>query len=307
MDSFRCCAIAGICLAVFLICLPMFSQGSTGRILGIVTDQSGAVIPGVTVIIRDVDRGTARTLTTDEAGAYSAPSLLTYAIPGIKAPGQILQGWSLNSIVSLQSGLPWGVNDTTTDFSGTGEVTAQNTTGERWNFFGSPADFKTSKSLLNTNDGAGGIPYFPGISNADCLARATAAGPLAVASLTNLGCYAMGSSVLVPPAYGSYGTLGRNVFRSMPYYNWDLSVTKAWKFRERVTTQFRAEFFNVLNHPNISNPFGGPGGDNSFTDPSAAAGSSFGFRPETPDVTSSNPVLGSGGPRAIQLGLKVIF
>src|SRR5882762_1853047 len=172
MDSFRCCAIAGIFLAVFLICFPMFSQGSTGRILGIVTDQSGAVIPGVTVIIRDVDRGTARTLTTDEAGAYSAPSLLTYAIPGIKAPGQILQGWSLNSIVSLQSGLPWGVNDTTTDFSGTGEVTAQNTTGERWNFFGSPADFKTSKSLLNTNDGAGGIPYFPGISNADCLARA---------------------------------------------------------------------------------------------------------------------------------------
>ena len=66
MDSYRCCAIAGIFLAVFLICLPMFSQGSTGRILGIVTDQSGAVIPGVTVIIRDVDRGTARTLTTDE-------------------------------------------------------------------------------------------------------------------------------------------------------------------------------------------------------------------------------------------------
>src|SRR2546428_8478614 len=82
MDSFRFCAIAGICLAVFLICLPMFSQGSTGRILGIVTDQSGAVIPGVTVIIRDVDRGTARTLTTDEAGAYSAPSLLpgTYTV-----------------------------------------------------------------------------------------------------------------------------------------------------------------------------------------------------------------------------------
>ena len=231
----------------------------------------------------------------------------TYAIPGIKAPGQILQGWSLNSILSLQTGLPWGVNDTTTDFSGTGEVTSPGTVGERWNFFGNPTDFKTSKSLLNTNDGAGGIPYFPGISNADCLARATAAGPLAVASLTNLGCYALGSSVLVPPAYGSYGTLGRSVFRSMPYYNWDLSVTKAWKFRERVTTQFRAEFFNVLNHPNISNPFGGPGGDNSFTDPSAAAGSSFGFRPETPDVTSSNPVLGSGGPRAIQLGLKVIF
>ena len=232
---------------------------------------------------------------------------LTYAIPGIRAPGQILQGWSLNSIVSMQSGLPWGINDTTTDFSGTGEVSAQNTDGERWNFFGNPVDFKTSKALINTNGGNGGIPYFPGVSNANCLAKASATGPLGVASLTNLGCYASGSSILVPPAYGSYGTLGRNVFRSLPYYNWDLSVTKSWKFQDRLTTQFRAEFFNILNHPNISNPFGGPGGDNSFTDPSGTAGSSFGFRPETPDVTSSNPVLGSGGPRAIQLGLKIIF
>jgi len=120
-------------------------------------------------------------------------------------------------------------------------------------------------------------------------------------------CYASGNSILIPPAYGSYSTLGRHVFRSMPYYNWDFSLTKAGKFRERLTTQFRAEFFNVLNHPNISNPFGGPGGGSSFTDPSATKGASFGFRPETPDVTSSNPVLGSGGPRAIQLGLKIIF
>src|SRR5437016_1883825 len=84
-------------------------------------------------------------------------------------------------------------------------------------------------------------------------------------------------------------------------------LTSVTKLKERVTAQFRAEFFNVLNHTNISNPFGGPGGDNSFTDPSATGGASFGFRPQTPDVTSSNPVLGSGGPRAIQLGLKIIF
>jgi hypothetical protein len=132
-------------------------------------------------------------------------------------------------------------------------------------------------------------------------------GQLAVASLTNLGCYAQGSSVLVPPAYGSFGTLGPNVFRSFPFFNVDFSVTKAWRFRERITAQFRAEFFNVFNHPNISNVFGGPGGDNTYTDPSADAGQSFGFRPQTPDVTSSNPVLGSGGPRAIQLGMKIIF
>jgi outer membrane receptor protein involved in Fe transport len=232
---------------------------------------------------------------------------LTYAIPGIHSPGQILQGWSVNSIINLQSAAPWGVNDLSTDFSGTGEINSIPSNGESWDFFGNASDFKASKSLINTNDGQGGIPYFPGTSNPTCLAQATALGQLAVASLTDLGCYARGKSILIPPAYGSYGTLGPNVFRGFPYYNVDFSVTKSFTFRERFTAQFRAEFFNVFNHPNLSNPFGGPGGDNTFTDPTADAGASFGFRPQTPDVTSSNPVLGSGGPRAIQLGLKLIF
>ncbi len=231
----------------------------------------------------------------------------TYALPGHHVPGQLLEGWSVNSIVNLQSSLPWGINDFTTDFSGTGEINSIPTNGEQWDFFGNPGDFKTTKGLINTNGGAGGIPYFPGASNPTCLAKAQAMGGLAVASLTDLGCYAQGGSVLVPPAYGSYGTTAPNMFRSFPFYNVDFSVTKSWKFGERFNAQFRAEFFNIFNHPNISNVFGGPGGDNTYTDPSADAGASFGFRPQTPDVTSSNPVLGSGGPRAIQLGLKLIF
>jgi hypothetical protein len=231
----------------------------------------------------------------------------TYTLPSLKAPAQLLTGWSINSILTLQSSLPWGVNDTTTDFSGTGEINNASTIGEQWNFFGNSSDFKSSKAWLDTNGGQSGIPYFAGTSNPTCLAKSQAMGPLGVASLANLGCYANGSSVLVPPAFGSYGTLGPNVFRGFPFYNWDLSVTKMWRFKERLSAQFRAEFFNVLNHPNISNPFGGAGGDNTYTDPSGTGGASFGFRPETPDVTSSNPVLGSGGPRAIQLGLKLIF
>jgi hypothetical protein len=97
------------------------------------------------------------------------------------------------------------------------------------------------------------------------------------------------------------------MFRGFPYYNVDLNVTKIFKVKERLTFQFRAEFFNIFNHPNLSNPFGGPGGDNTYTDPSGDAGASFGFRPTTPDVLSSNPVLGSGGARAMQLGLKILF
>jgi hypothetical protein len=238
----------------------------------------------------------------------------TYAIPGMKTPGQLLEGWSLNSIVTLESATPWGVNDVTTDFSGTNEIGSPSPNGEQWNFFGNPADFRTTKALINTNDGAGGIPYFAGggptsnpSSNATCNSKAAAIGPLAVASLSNLGCYAMGNSVLIPAAYGSVGNTGPNIFRGFPYYNLDLSVTKVVRIKERLSAQFRAEFFNILNHPNISNPFGGPGGDNSFTDPSAVAGASFGFRNLTPDVLSSNPMLGSGGARAMQLGLKILF
>ena len=128
-----------------------------------------------------------------------------------------------------------------------------------------------------------------------------------MAALANLGCYANGKSILIPPAFGSYGTAGANIFRGMPYYNVDLSVTKIFRFTERVTAQFRAESFNLLNHANIANPYGGPGGGNGFTDPSGTGGAGFGFQNSTPDVVSANAVLGSGGPRAIQLGLKIIF
>ncbi|HEX3376931.1 MAG TPA: carboxypeptidase-like regulatory domain-containing protein [Candidatus Acidoferrales bacterium] len=65
-----------ICLlAVVVFCLPAFSQGSFGRILGTVTDQSGGVISGATITVIDTERGISRTLTTDDAGAYNAPNL----------------------------------------------------------------------------------------------------------------------------------------------------------------------------------------------------------------------------------------
>src|SRR5579864_3367059 len=69
-------------MGVLLLCLPLFSQGNFGRILGNVTDQSGGVISGATVTIIDKDRGVARSLTTDSAGEYSAPTLIpgTYTV-----------------------------------------------------------------------------------------------------------------------------------------------------------------------------------------------------------------------------------
>jgi hypothetical protein len=62
-------------LGLLLFCLPVFSQGDFGRILGTVTDQSGGVVAGATVTVIDTERGVSRVLTTDESGEYNAPNL----------------------------------------------------------------------------------------------------------------------------------------------------------------------------------------------------------------------------------------
>src|SRR3989441_8419959 len=72
----RALTFLAVSVAILLWCAPIFSQTANGRIAGTVKDQSGALIPGAAVTITDVARGVARNLTTDEAGAYSAPNLI---------------------------------------------------------------------------------------------------------------------------------------------------------------------------------------------------------------------------------------
>src|SRR6266568_3874061 len=77
-------------LVVLLSCFALFAQANFGRILGKVSDPSGAVLPGATISIIDTQRGLARSLTTGEAGQYNAPTLIpgTYTVrvefPGFK-------------------------------------------------------------------------------------------------------------------------------------------------------------------------------------------------------------------------------
>ncbi len=165
---------------------------------------------------------------------------LTYVVPGRRSWARLLQGWQLNSILTLQTGQPWNLVDTGDDFSRTGEG------GDRWDFFGNPADFSASPS--------GPIPFFAGTSNAACVERATTAGLLA--ALGSYGCYAKGKAVMIPPVAATFGTMGRNIFRGPGFYAWDLSAVKSWRFGDRSTVQLRGEFFNVLNHPNFANPYG---------------------------------------------------
>jgi hypothetical protein len=225
----------------------------------------------------------------------------TYAIPGRKGFGQMAEGWELNSIITLESPQYWGPMDEGTDAAGVGPlpVSPPANTPIRWSFYGKTSDFKSQKGA--------GIPYFPGATNAACEAQALAIDGAAVgpsnASLNLFGCYANGNSVMLPPPLGQFGNMGRNMFEDTGFRNFDFSVAKNFHFGEAKRLQLRAEFFNIFNHPNFANPYGGQNGF-GLNDPSVQP---FGCGCATPDVAAANPVIGSGGSRAVQLGAKFIF
>jgi hypothetical protein len=246
---------------------------------------------------------------------------ITYSFPEKKTWGQFLEGWQVNSIIDMQTGQPWQVNDQVNGFSGTGDST------DRWNFFGNPSDFHsigdkniaicTGPANCSQTDVFGNaFPLSAAQSVADwagCMAHATGgilASLNAVIAGSTGGCYVSpnGKSFLLPNANGTFGNMGRNIFRDTGFHNVDLSITKAFRFGERFKAQFRAEMFNVFNHPNFANPWGGAStyGPGGFSDPSTGGGS-FGCGCATPDSAAVNPVLGSGSNRAIQLGLKFLF
>lgn len=100
------------------------------------------------------------------------------------------------------------------------------------------------------------------------------------------------------------GDLGRDSLRGFGATQWDLAIHRDFPLRESVKLQFRAELFNCLNHPN----FGPPNGQ--------FGGASFGVSSQTLAQSLSSGAIGAGGfnalyqiggPRSIQLALKLTF
>jgi len=65
---------------------------------------------------------------------------------------------------------------------------------------------------------------------------------------------------------------------------------KSWRIREGLRAQLRGEFFNVLNHPALSSPYGVNG---TFFQVDPSVPGSFGCACATPDVAEANPVIGT--------------
>ena len=98
------------------------------------------------------------------------------------------------------------------------------------------------------------------------------------------------------PAPGTLGTCGRDSGRGPAFRQLDLNIVKEFKLSSGSRVQARWEIFNLTNQVNL-------GGFLSTNTRS----SSFGKIGSTPDVDRGNPVLGTGGPRAMQWAVKLLF
>src|SRR5215470_16341237 len=162
----------------------------------------------------------------------------------------LVSGWSVNSIVTIQSGFP----------------------------------FTPQLSYNPSNNGDTRNPVRPFV-NPDFT------GPVILGKPSQ---WFNPNAFLAPPAgSGFYGNLGRNTLIGPGLATWDFSAFKTTTLSERLSLQFRAEIFNLLNRANFNTP-------NLITFTSSTAGTKTSGTAGAITSTSTSS-------RQIQFGLKVIW
>lgn len=120
----------------------------------------------------------------------------------------------------------------------------------------------------------------------------------------------------VPTGYdGTFGqnigTVGRNALRGPGFFQWDYSAMKSLRLTEKAKLQLRADLFNIINHPNFSNPDGGLCTSLSYggTGKTATCNANpfFGQTSSTVATQTGSGAIGNGTARQAQFSLKVLF
>jgi len=102
------------------------------------------------------------------------------------------------------------------------------------------------------------------------------------------------------PSTTRQGTEGRNDIPGFGLTQVDLSIGRKFPITERLNLQFRTDAFNVFNHPNFANPTGALSGDPLDLQATSMLNRGLG-------QAGLNPLFQEGGPRSLQLSLKLIF
>jgi hypothetical protein len=121
---------------------------------------------------------------------------------------------------------------------------------------------------------------------------------------------APGGKVINPAAFTppvpatAQGDLGRNALRGFGATQWDITLRRQFRFTERVSLQARGDFFNILNHPNFGNPINYLSDTAQFGQATQMLNNYLGSGGQSGGL---NPLYQIGGPRSIQLALKLQF
>jgi hypothetical protein len=120
---------------------------------------------------------------------------------------------------------------------------------------------------------------------------------------------APGGKVINPAAFTTpvpataQGNLGRNALRGFGATQWDLTLRRQFRLTEQISLQVRGDFFNILNHPNFGSPI------NYLTSPQFGQATQMlaNYLGTGGQSGGLNPLYQIGGPRSIQLALKLQF
>jgi hypothetical protein len=207
-----------------------------------------------------------------------------YQLPNMGL-SRLKNGWGFTSALTLQSGQPFQMNyNFEDDFSGAGEgIDRPDVVGPIVYHKNDPRNFIDLSSFA--------IP---------CTLTS-----FAVASPS-------GTADDCVPGTRHFGNERRNSLVGPAYKNWDFAVYKDTVITERISMQLRAEFFNLLNHPNFASPFlplfiADPAQQGFGVNGNREVGTGGFALGATGDVGIGNPFLGGGGPRGIQLAAKFTF
>jgi outer membrane receptor protein involved in Fe transport len=216
-------------------------------------------------------------------------------------PKRLTRGWSLFPIVTWHTGFPFDMfarlGDRFTP-GAEGPSGAGDPTNVHANIVGSTNSFdpRQSQTLTNPNTGttsSGNYWFNPAsFSNAQCDLTANPA------CVPGPGMLPANSQVQMNPALATYGTLPRNFLRGPGFINFDLAFSKTTAITERLKLEFRAEFFNIFNHANFTNPSVVNNGDGTFS--GGAAGTNI-------NSSQFGQITSTFDPRIIQLALRLSF
>jgi len=255
--------------------LQALASYTWSKSLDISSNDSASNIPGVRVDPRQ-DRGPSD---FDVRHILSAAATYNLPAPKLGAVGSVLRDWSADAMITARSATP--VNVTLSRDLGFGR-------------------FDVRPDLVS------GVPLY--------LDDRGVAGGRRINNIPVPGNPSQVGPFLLPTA-ARQGTLGRNALRGFPVFQTDLSLHREFRLTERLRLQFRAEFFNVFNHPNFADPQGSLGSASATTGllvaPNASFGQStslFGRSLGSGGVLGGfNPLYQIGGPRSTQLALRFEF